>query len=356
MQKGMEEAFARTRQGQTPKPPEKPSDKPPEKPAEKPAEKAVETPAKEPAELKVPEFSTKSGDVHFKAEDFAKAKQAQYDRGRQEAEKELRAQMVAKAEYEAAIKERDEYRTRLQSVALEHDPQFQKEFNTQTSAAIKMAKDAVGPELAGQVESLLRMENSDWKTKGLDEIVGSLSPSKQMMLGAAVARLAEVDNERQARLAEAPKVLQQREAEQQATAQQRVEYSNRAFSDAWAAATDPDNGIAHLLTEKDGDTEHNQKVADLRRMAKHIMGIEGRGATTTEVARASIQAVLYKPLAEDNLRLLQENEQLKEQLTKLRNGKPNLGDGPGKEVGEVDTKPATLSGMMEGARKLGLLK
>lgn len=288
-----------------------------ETPKEPDKAKATPTPDKTDKPV-VPDIATTP--VHRTADDWKTAKDEAYKRGRTDFEKEVRENYVPKAEFDALTKDLQEYRKRLQTTALERDPQFQRQFEGMRRAALTMAKEAlVGTDMAGQVETILSAPPSQWRDEALDKVFDGLSPAKSARLSGAIAAWEKADQERQMQLENAGQIVRQRAEQTKAQIENQTRSIKEAFASEMALASDPDSGL-EVLREKPGDDTWNSRIAEIRKLAEHIYsGV----SDPRETARASIQAALYKPLLESSLQDKATIKELQDELAKYKNSTPN---------------------------------
>jgi len=93
-------------------------------------------------------------------------------------------------------KERDEYSRQLKLSAIERHPEFRRKFDDRISAVVKNAQSTVGEHNADQIARLLKMDDSEMRTEGIEQIFAELSPSRQAKLGAMLAQVDDIRSER----------------------------------------------------------------------------------------------------------------------------------------------------------------
>lgn len=187
---------------------------------------------------------------------------------------------------EALKKELKEYRETLRDVAIERDPEFKQRFSTRENAAIEAAKMAAG-ENAEKVEKLLKLPSSPWRDEQLQKLSDDLPASSQRRLNAALNLLEQVDVERTAEIASRRQTFEQKQAltksqqrELDAAREREMETEFNAVAEEW---TKPETGHP-FLTERAGDTAHNEAVANARQIAKAVYN---GGLSAKELAMAA---------------------------------------------------------------------
>lgn len=243
------------------------------------------------------------------------------------AEKRLHdLEAAAPKEDVAAIKARlAEYEQQLQIVAVERDPKFRSYFDGKTKTLIERAKSVAGEKIA----SILQLPESEYKTKLLDEAIVELSPTRQAMVGAMLNDYETINAERTAELSRASetyKAIQARHQEHQRAAQ---EASAKLFDEnlnRWRS-TSP------LLKRVDGDKEHNASADKIEADARAIFNGEGD-------ARQMAKHAIYAAHAPHLTKMLKARDvtisELRKEIEELRGAKPNIGDGGGANLGDID--------------------
>jgi len=135
-------------------------------------------------------------------------------------------------------KEREDLSERLRVADVERHPKFQQYFEGKTKALTEAAKGIVGQDHAAQLERILKVSDSELRTQQLDELMGELTPARAARLGAVVADIELLQQEKAAEISKAKErwgqLQQATEAEKAAQFRQREELADRLL----AAATE----------------------------------------------------------------------------------------------------------------------
>lgn len=133
-------------------------------------------------------------------------------------------------------KEREDLSERLRVADVERHPKFQQYFEGKTKALTEAAKGIVGQDHAAQLERILKVSDSELRTQQLDELMGELTPARAARLGAVVADIELLQQEKAAEISKAKErwgqLQQATEAEKAAQFRQREELAERLVSAA----------------------------------------------------------------------------------------------------------------------------
>ena len=214
--------------------------------------------------------------------------------------------------------ERDDLDSRLKRLDLERHPQFQKHFTEKIDGAMAQAKKLVGTENSSRIEALLRMPDSEWKTAQLDEIMEALPRSKGSQLGALLNQLEQVQVERQKELDNWQVNLQAAGKVAEAKQQEQLGEISEAFERVAKSLGNGDQGLpAYRLRE--GDSEWNSAVQKRLDAARQLyLG----NVPMQQRAQAALLAAVMPDLAQEAVAVAKERDQLKEELSALKKGKP----------------------------------
>jgi len=209
-------------------------------PAEKPPEKPVIAPTSEDADMP-PEIKSEKAREGWKEvkrnlatarkeADEWKAKVADYEKKLAE-----KAAPQVPEDFQRRLeeleKEREDLSERLRVADVERHPKFQQYFDGKTKALTDAAKGIVGSDHAGKLERILKVADDEARTQMLDELMGELTPARAARLGAVVADLELLQQEKVAEISKAKErwgqLQQATEAEKAAHIRQREELADR---------------------------------------------------------------------------------------------------------------------------------
>lgn len=328
---GLEAAMAASKAGRADAPPQSPEPKPEVKPETKP-DPAPETKAEAKPEVKSEEKSEKpESKLHFKppqevveakSKQWEEARKASYEKGMKDAREQWekdKGNFVAKAEYEEAIKKLQDYESRLNAVALEHSPEFQREFNTREQAALSLAKEAVtDPVKATELEQILQMPKGPAKNQQFKTFCEGLDETEKAFAIQALGELEKTRIEKNQRLNQSRAELSARSIRAQELQKQRADLAATAFNTEWAAQTDPSGPLGSL------EPESAQKINEIAKRLYADSSVE-----PGELARAALAAA-KEPLYLNDLRILHAKLAEKDaEIAKLKGTQPNPTGGGG---------------------------
>lgn len=207
-------------------------------------DRAAEEDGEIPPEIKSPKAREDWKTVKS-ARDQARREADEYKAKLEKYEQQLaqRAEVVPEEvskKLEALEKERDELSDRLRLVDVERHPKFQAYFEGKSQRLMELAKNIVGAEHAEKVERITKIADAEQRGQMLDDLISDLRPSQQTRLGAVVANIEALQQERAAEIGNSKtlweQLQQETKAQQQASLRERQEQADRLV----AAASDLD--------------------------------------------------------------------------------------------------------------------
>ena len=267
------------------------------------------------------------------ASDFKKLKEER-DNNKRELEKvQAKLAEMEKADTQNLMKqleeERDELSARLKVSAIEKHPDFQRQYDSKITQVIENAKATVGEHNGERIERLLRMDESEMRTDGIEAIFAELSPARQAKLGAMLAQVDDVRSERAAMLEDADASYKKLMEGQDAQREAHMDASNKLFDDVLDRARN-----LPMYQLREDDEEWNAGVKEMEDQARNVFA-GGQSAET--LAEASLWAAsapwLYKRLGET----LELNRKLQDQVSGGVSANPTL-SGEGGEAGGAEPK------------------
>lgn len=162
-------------------------------------------------------------------------------------------------ELTALQKQLEEYDQQLKVVAIERNPKFKAFYGGRIDAALEAIKKTVGAD-GEKVVKLLQLPENEYRNEQLEEIVSKLPGVKQGEIGATIARLREIESERDAELAKAKdnygKVQEQEQRERTAAQEKMKQKTEQVVSKALQVAK-----TMEAFKPKEGDDAHNGEIA-----------------------------------------------------------------------------------------------
>lgn len=224
-------------------------------------------------------------------------------------------------EFESLKKEYEVISDRLRTVDVAKHPKFEAYFNGKTNAQTELAKRIVGSEKSAQVEKLLKLPDSDYKTAQLDELMLELSPIQQSRLGGVLNALTEIEAERDSEIAKGRENYERIMAQNQESAKQLQASREKLFEDTIKAAQDPKTGIP-VFQMRDGDEKWNSGVKERIAKAKELLF--GNSVKPDQVVRTALDAIALPLVLQDNLSLRADLEKAQKQVAELSKAQPRL--------------------------------
>lgn len=224
------------------------------------------------------------------------------------------------ADYEELKKNHAELDEKLKLLDIERHPKFQKHFGAKLESALTTAKNIGGETLA----NLLKLPDSDFKTEQLENVLKSLSPLKQTMLGSLLLDVEKINNERASELNSAKenyaKYISIQEAQQKQQQEYQKQQADRVFTQELEQAT---KGLP-VFQKVEGNDAWNKQVDSAIQNARNIF--EGK-LPLPDFARASNWAAAAPLLLQDSAAKGKEIETLKAELARLKGVQPKPGAG-----------------------------
>lgn len=295
----------------SPAPPPSPAPAAPAKPAEPPPAEPTKL---DPAKLAFDKPSKSEQWREVKAAKEAAERKAQ----------ELEAKLAKLGDVETLMKSQEELanlRRQLREVAVERDPEFQSQYQAQRKAHIAEARDAVGPDLADEVERILDRYGEAAGPRIRDLVKEhNLDQFAATQLASAVTGLRNVEvNKRE--LARRSAENWDKNVTEQTLAHRRAQEQALAARQQALDALLEEHKEHPLLKPKDEkDTGPSEALAVAKRVA--ALDLE-----PDELARVALMSATYPRV----LGALQESTsriaELEAQLTELRGAQPRAGNG-----------------------------
>lgn len=290
----------------------------------------------------------KSADINptdlKKAEDWAAAKRAvaaEYEERIRELEAKAITTPADMGALDAIRKERDDLHTRLRAVAIERDPQFEREFSAATGAVTEMVRSTVGVVHADNAIKVLSMPPSEARDTAIEKLMESLPAFKQTQVAYALAEMDKLRHVKQAKIQESIANWDRLQAESRAAKDRETHELKGVFDKTLAEWTDPAKGLP-ILQKRDGDTEWNSKVDDTLQLARDIFDGD---LEIDHMSRAALWAASAPLLLEDNAALLKQIEAKDAEIAALKGVAPGAGAAgqPASPPPDEGGVPANLS-------------
>tara|TARA_R110002020_G_scaffold244589_2_gene458252 strand:+ start:3675 stop:4772 length:1098 start_codon:yes stop_codon:yes gene_type:complete len=278
------------------------------------------------------------------ANDFKKVKAERDDARTKMDELEAKLKELSNSDVDELLKaaqtERDDLSERLKLAAIERHPKFQKEFQNRLNGIIDRSKKLVGAENAERIAELLSMGDSDYRSNGLEEIMLELTTTKQAQLGAMLASIEEVRDERSNALTNANETYQRMVADEASQREAALEQTNQVFDKVAKEASN-----LELFHPREEDDDWNREVNERLETARNIFSGDN---DAEDLARASMWAAAGPKYREITGQLLEINRRLREQIKGQGGANPTVASSGDNTNAEPKTFLDHMDELMQG--------
>ena len=251
------------------------------------------------------------------AEEFKKLK-AERDAVKAELEKLKTAPKgTPETEYQTRISaieaEKNALSEQLRLLDIERHPGFQKKYDSRIEATHELIKVSAGQE--GEVLSkLLKVPQSEQRDAQIDRLISELPPSKAAKVGALMARLDEINTERNAELNDSKtryeSIVKQKQVESETALATAKAESEKVWANTAASAR-----ALEVFEPKDGDDAWNGEVNERLKLASQIFNGENSEEDLAKAALWAASGPKYRELLHAQIEL---NGRLQAELSKLK--------------------------------------
>lgn len=293
-------------------------------PAEPPPPATNPAPPAAPPEDDAPEAIKKTPKAweHWKAKDDAHNKKMAALTKRYEDEisgYKSKPPGIPKEDYDKVLKERDDYSKTLRIAAIDKHPEFIAKYEAPMQTLTELAKQAAGKN-GEAVAKLLRMPDNEYRAEQLDKIMEELGDSKKAQLGSVLGRVAELQMMREAELREPEAIIKRMEAEAARRSQAQQAAQNEAFERVLKSASEGERAL-DIFTEKKDDAAHNERVRELKALARAMYDGE---LTAEERANAALFGSIAPKLLEQTAAQAALLAQKDVEIAALKSGRPKM--------------------------------
>lgn len=210
----------------------------------------------------------------------------------------------------AALKaEISSLKNELKTVAIERDPDFQKEWRSKQEAATARLR-AIAPKAADRIIALAALPADEGREKLIDEMIADLPPRQQAQIGIALHDISKLTEERSTLMKSAEERLGKAAQQTIEQRQQERQHQEAIFEEEVAEWEEVLTGF---------DPGKLKSSLDLSRRA--FIGDVG---DDRKLARLSVWAAVGQLLAQDNLGKEKQITELKAQLAALKGAQPTV--------------------------------
>jgi len=245
----------------------------------------------------------------------------------------------------------------VKKTALTEHPEFRQKFDGRKEQQIKLARMAVGPKLADEIEGLLRAGDTPQRAKRMDEISEELGAFKANKLMLIASGIDQIDFEKQEALQNWEQERKNYFKEQQQQAQTIRNGTLKQLEDAARSVidevTDEDKGI-EIFRTIDGEDEWNEQV---KHRIEEVRKLTTSNLEPPDIAQMAMQSVAARQYRTLFLESYKENRALKAQLAKLKGAGPSMDTNrDAGKAGETDDGLSYLDAVERLGRESGLLR
>lgn len=325
-----------------PKPPTPPAPQP------KPEEKTVEKKAEVDTEAAVPRTSREW--TAFKEQRNAKYKEFETTIGTHVATiSDLNKQietLTAKAssvpaDYDQVKKERDQFEGIIRQISVENHPKFKAYYDGAVKNQITLAKNIVGAEKAEELEKLLLLPDSQFKTSSIEDLIQELPMLQQTRIGSVINQLDAIKSERETEIAKSKEnftAMQNQEAEKRQAGRKQLETS---FESSVKKLQGKDG--SPLFQARDGDKAWNDSVDQRIGVAKALLFSNMK---PEQIIQAALDAASLPVVLAQGRTMFETIKKLEKQIADMTAATPSL-DGSRKIEtgnGSAPTPPQAKAG------------
>lgn len=224
-------------------------------------------------------------------------------------------------------------------------PKFVAYYEGKSKSSIEKAKRLVGEEKAAQVERILGLPDSDYKTMEIETFVNELSPLQSSRMAVVIDEMENTRLERERDIKDANehkgKLTTEQEAHARSTATKNKAFMEQAFGQAVKALQDPKEG-SPIYQLKEGDDAWNAGVSKRIDTVKTLL--MGNSAKPEDIIRGAFQAAAYPDVLRayqtDKAAWAAEKATLEAQVKELSAAQPGPGGAGGNGAESGDKLPA----------------
>lgn len=287
------------------------------------------------------EFQTKLKETEAELKSDLQRVQSELDSAKKSA--------VDPKEIEALKAERDEIRLRLRMRDVKEDPSWKSEIEQPLEAALQEAQMNVPKELRTTLKRLMLEPPSDARQDAIEQLIGELSPLKQVNVANALRAADAVSAKQAALLSNQKQLTEQYESYQKAERERQEAHKRSEFEksvdEILSRATDPVKGLG-VFQPIDDKPESKQAALEAARLARQYAAAEPNGRNMANLAAWAVQG-------EKSIPLLQaahaEIQRLNAQLEKLTAKSPTSTSTP---TGAQSQPTAKVVGFADKVREL----
>lgn len=237
-----------------------------------------------------------------------------------------------KAEIDALVKERDEYRDLIRKVAIDKDPQFNAEFQAKTAQVEGQLKAYFGDDVAADGMAILKMPPSSDRAKALGKFAKDLNPFQASVLATQLSVWDSAHADRHGKLEAASKNWDAYQAQIRNGSQQQQVRASEQFEQSFQETLREFGDSGHDYFRNTGDQAHDQQVA--QRMALARYAVTG-DMTPKEVSQMALYATLTPQLVQDTITLRQQLAEANAQVARLKGDHPSAARNMGGKEAEA---------------------
>jgi len=266
-----------------------------------------------------------------------------------------------KSELDRLAAQNKELSDRIMVLDVTQHPDFQTYFENKRANAIGKAKRIVGEAQAAEVEKILAMPDSEYKSNQLETLLSEMTDMQRSRMAVVVDELENAELERKAEITKATTHAEKLKTEREAKAKQRQEAFEKAkqngFTEVLNMFQDPDPKKGFMLYQKKPDGQEGAKewnAAVDKRIADAKSLLFGGNMTPQKVSEAALRAVAMPAILEAYQHDLKEwtdkISKLEAQVKTLSAAQPAQGGAGGTKSSDDDKVPEGMSSEARVAR------
>lgn len=263
---------------------------------------------------------------------------------------------VDSSQLDALKKQSDELSELLDKNAVAEHPRFKAKYDIPLAKEISTASKLVSKEAGPEVEALLSLPETAQRNRRLNEIAGELEEVERGKFIKAIDNADRLSSERSGEIANwkinKTRLAEVTEQDKAQAAQHQKATIDKAIASVIPRFTDEEKGV-ELFRKADGNDEWNKTVDARIDTVKKLTAADLSREDIAEMAAWAVGSQEYRKLFLTQRALLQ---RLQDEISSLKSGEPDLGDGGLHTGGDDDESGSAVDVIVRMAKKAGAVQ
>ena len=209
----------------------------------------------------------------------------------------------------------------------ERDPEFNRRYEAQESAAIEGAKQAAGSK-GDELATLLKGPGGPWRDQKVNELLGEVDDMSKVRLMGALQTLSTIEFQKRSEVSASLANWDHNQKEQSVMGEQQQQANQRQYEEIFEkklGEMQSDGKLGNwMFKQQEGNEVHNKSIAESVDEAKIIM----RGQLTPERAvEIALNQGAYPRLVSAFNDVVSERDALHDKLSGIQGSQPGIGGG-----------------------------